>query len=51
MSVPDYVLQKFSKEEMMTMDHVVEHAAQAVEAFIDTSRFDHVMNNFNGDVN
>ena len=25
MSVPDYVLQKFSKEEMITMDKVIEH--------------------------
>ena len=29
MSVPDYVLQKFSNEEMMTMEKVIEHAAQA----------------------
>ena len=28
MSVPDYVLQKFSNEEMMTMEKVIEHAAQ-----------------------
>ena len=56
MSVPDYVLQKFSNEEMMTMEKVIEHA-QAVEAFIETSRFDHVietsrfdhvMNEYNG---
>ena len=26
MSVPDYVLQKFSKEEMITMDKVIEHS-------------------------
>ena len=51
MSVPDYVLQKFSNEEMMTMEKVIEHAAQAVEAFIETSRFDHVMNEYNGEVN
>ena len=50
MSVPDYVLQKFSNEEMMTMEKVIEHAAQAVEAFIETSRFD-VMNEYNGEVN
>ena len=47
----DYVLQKFSNEEMMTMEKVIEHAAQAVEAFIETSRFDHVMNEYNGEVN
>ena len=51
MSVPDYVLQKFSNEEMMTMEKVIEYAAQAVEAFIETSRFDHVMNKYNGEVN
>ena len=50
MSVPDYVLQKFSNEEMMTMEKI-EHAAQAVEAFIETSRFDRVMNEYNGEVN
>ena len=32
MSVPDYVLQRFSKEEMMTMEKVIEHSANAVEA-------------------
>ena len=51
MSVPDYVLQRFSKEEMVTMDKVIEHAARAVEAFIESSRFDHVMNEYNGEVN
>ena len=49
MSVPDYVLQKFSKEEMITMDKVIEHSAHAVEAFIESSRFDHVMNQYNGE--
>ena len=34
MSVPDYVLQKFSKEEMITMDKVIEHSAHAVEALL-----------------
>ena len=33
MSVPDYVLQKFSKEEMITMDKVIEHS-HAVEALL-----------------
>ncbi|MCE5039396.1 aminoacyl-tRNA hydrolase [Staphylococcus auricularis] len=50
MSVPDYVLQKFSPEEMKTMDKVIEHAAQAVEAFIESSRFDNVMNKYNGEI-
>ncbi|COR99800.1 peptidyl-tRNA hydrolase [Streptococcus pneumoniae] len=51
MSVPDYVLQRFSKEEMTTMEKVIEHSANAVEAFIETSRFDNVMNEYNGEVN
>lgn len=51
MSVPDYVLQKFSKEEMIIMEKVIEHSARAVESFIESSRFDHVMNEFNGEVN
>ena len=50
MSVPDYVLQKFSKEEMIIMEKVIEHSAKAVESFIESSRFDHVMNEFNGEV-
>lgn len=45
------ITKKFSNEEMMTMEKVIEHAAQAVEAFIETSRFDHVMNEYNGEVN
>ena len=35
MSVPDYVLQKFSKEEMKVMEKVIEHAAYAVEDYIE----------------
>ena len=50
MSGPDYVLQKFSKEEMIIMEKVIEHSAKAVESFIESSRFDHVMNEFNGEV-
>ena len=38
MSVPDYVLQKFSKEEMIIMEKVIEHSARAVESFIESSR-------------
>ncbi|PTJ91080.1 aminoacyl-tRNA hydrolase [Staphylococcus simulans] len=49
MSVPDYVLQKFSKQEMETMQKVIEHSAHAVEDFIASSRFDHVMNEYNGE--
>ena len=51
MSVPDYVLERFSKEEMITMEKVIEHSANAVESFIETSRFDNVMNEYNGEVN
>ena len=50
MSVPDYVLQKFSKEEMITMDKVIEHS-DTRGSFIESSRFDHVMNQYNGEVN
>ena len=50
MAVPDYVLQKFSTHEMKTMDKVIAHAAHAVEAYIESGRFDHVMNKFNGEV-
>ena len=41
----------FQKEEMVTMEKVIEHSARAVEAFIESSRFDHVMNEYNGEVN
>lgn len=51
MSVPDYVLQKFSKEEMITMDKVIEHSKTRRGSFIESSRFDHVMNQYNGEVN
>ncbi|WP_342610518.1 aminoacyl-tRNA hydrolase [Staphylococcus hsinchuensis] len=51
MSIADYVLQKFSKEEMKTMDKVKEHSVRAVEAYIESSRFDRVMNEYNGEVN
>lgn len=50
MSVPDYVLQKFSKQEMETMNKVIEHSAHAVEDYVSNSRFDHVMNEYNGEV-
>ncbi len=49
MTVPDYVLQRFSNDEMVTME-VIEHAARAIEKFVETSRFDHIMNEFNGEV-
>jgi peptidyl-tRNA hydrolase len=33
MTVPDYVLQRFSNDEMVTMEKVIEHAARAIEKF------------------
>ena len=51
MSIPDYVLKRFSKEEMVTMNKVIEHSARAVESFVETSRFDYIMNEYNGEVN
>ncbi|MDU7764978.1 MAG: aminoacyl-tRNA hydrolase, partial [Staphylococcus sp.] len=36
--------------EMIIMEKVIEHSARAVESFIESSRFDHVMNEFNGEV-
>ncbi|MCG7340203.1 aminoacyl-tRNA hydrolase [Staphylococcus sp. ACRSN] len=51
MAIVDYVLQRFSEQEMKTMNKVIEHSARAVEAFIETSRFDYVMNEYNGEVN
>ena len=50
MAIVDYVLQKFSKTERVIMDKVIDHSARAVEAFIETSRFDNVMNEYNGDI-
>ncbi|MGS0652776.1 aminoacyl-tRNA hydrolase, partial [Staphylococcus arlettae] len=48
--IVDYVLQKFSKTERVIMDKVIDHSARAVEAFIETSRFDNVMNEYNGEI-
>lgn len=50
MSIVDYVLQKFSKQEMQIMNKVIEHSARAVEAYIESSRFERVMNEYNGEV-
>ncbi|MDN6160145.1 MAG: aminoacyl-tRNA hydrolase, partial [Staphylococcus equorum] len=44
MSIVDYVLQKFSKQEMQIMNKVIEHSARAVEAYIESSLFDGVIN-------
>lgn len=50
MSIVDYVLQKFSKQEMQIMNKVIEHSARAIEAYIESDRFDRVMNEYNGEV-
>ena len=50
MAIVDYVLQKFSKTERVIMDKVIDHSARAVEAFIEKSRFDNVMNEYNGEI-
>ncbi|MFO3689212.1 aminoacyl-tRNA hydrolase [Staphylococcus felis] len=50
MSVPDYVLQRFSKAEMEVMRPVITHVADAVEAFINQEKFENVMNQYNGEV-
>lgn len=48
--IVDYVLQKFSTEEMKTMQPVIEYVADAVEAFIQNEKFENVMNQYNGEV-
>nr|WP_246625293.1 aminoacyl-tRNA hydrolase [Fictibacillus nanhaiensis] len=45
--VPDFVLNRFSKEEQIDVEHGIERAVKASEAFMETS-FDKVMNKFNG---
>lgn len=51
MSVPNFVLQRFSEDEMFTMSHVIDRTIEACEAFLTTERFENVMNQYNGDVN
>lgn len=48
--VVDYVLQKFSEDEMITMQKVIDHTIEALETFIGGERFENVMNQYNGDV-
>lgn len=48
--VPDYVLQKFSNDEMITMHKVIDHTIEALELFISGEKFENVMNQYNGDV-
>jgi PTH1 family peptidyl-tRNA hydrolase len=45
--VPDFVLNRFSKDEVPDVAGGIERAVKACETFIDTS-FDKVMNKFNG---
>lgn len=48
--VVDYVLQKFSSDEMITMHKVIDHTIEALETFIAGEKFENVMNQYNGDV-
>ncbi|GAB5716010.1 hypothetical protein JMUB7492_27160 [Staphylococcus aureus] len=50
MTVPDYVLQRLSTDEMVSTEKVIEHAARAIVKFVETTRFDHVINEFNREV-
>jgi peptidyl-tRNA hydrolase, PTH1 family len=45
--VPDYVLNRFSKEEQPDIEHGIERSVKACKAFMDTT-FDKVMNQYNG---
>ncbi|KZE68111.1 peptidyl-tRNA hydrolase [Fictibacillus phosphorivorans] len=45
--VPDFVLNRFSKEEQIDVESGIDRSVKACEAFIETS-FDKVMNKFNG---
>ncbi|ANC75389.1 aminoacyl-tRNA hydrolase [Fictibacillus phosphorivorans] len=45
--VPDFVLNRFSKEESVDIEHGIDRSVKACEAFIETT-FDKVMNKFNG---
>ena len=49
MEPADYVLQNFSKDEQQTLSEVLDHAAQAVFAFV-AHGLNKAMNEFNGDV-
>lgn len=49
MDPADYVLQNFSKDELRTLSEVLDHAAQAVFAFV-THGLNKAMNEFNGSV-
>ncbi|HEC2148738.1 TPA: aminoacyl-tRNA hydrolase [Staphylococcus delphini] len=49
MAVKDYVLQRFSTNEMKVMDTVIQHVSDAVEAFIGNEKFENVMNRYNGE--
>lgn len=48
--VVDYVLQKFSPDEMITMQKVIDHTIEALETFVGGEKFENVMNQYNGDV-
>ena len=51
MSVPNFVLQRFTDDEMIVMDRVIDRTVEACETFITQERFENIMNQYNGDVN
>ena len=50
LKVVDFVLQKFTPDEMIVMDKVINQTIKAIEAFIAGERFENIMNQYNGDV-
>ncbi|TDM39446.1 aminoacyl-tRNA hydrolase [Macrococcoides canis] len=48
--VVDFVLQKFTNDEMIIMDKVMDQTIKAVEAFIAGEKFENIMNQYNGNV-
>ncbi len=51
MSVPNFVLQRFTDDEMIVMDRVIDRTVEACETFLTQERFENIMNQYNGDVN
>lgn len=51
MKVPDFVLQRFTDDEMITMERVIDRTVEACEAFLTDEKFENIMNQYNGDVN
>ena len=47
LQLADYVLQRFTKDEMIEMNETIDRAAEAVTSIIEFGA-DHAMNRFNG---